>query len=185
MERVPKFVRPMSGLVALAVAACAADSPMVEGLMVVPSYYDTLQCSELVGQFVASSQRVHELTILREKAADDPGGVVANALTYNTEYAKAEATKKYVEAAANRKGCELPKKTTVSAKPRPEGSTPPHPRRQPRHTHAVNARGQDSAGFLNRSVSDFLTSNADVSIFVSQSRVARPLSATIAQHSRY
>lgn len=53
--------------------------------------------------------------------------MVANALAYNTEYAKAEATKKYAEAAANRKGCELPKKTTVSAKPRPEGSTPPHP----------------------------------------------------------
>jgi hypothetical protein len=125
--RVPKFVRPMGGLVALAVAACAADSAVVEGLMVMPSYYDTLQCSELVGQFVASSQRVYELTMLREKAANDPGGVVANALAYNSEYAKAEATKKYVEAAANRKGCELPKKTAVSAKPRPEGSTAPHP----------------------------------------------------------
>jgi hypothetical protein len=76
------------------------------------------------------SQRVHELTILREKAADDPGGVVANALTYNTEYAKAEATKKYVEAAANRKGCELPKKRL---------SVPSHARRvQPHHTRGGN-----------------------------------------------
>lgn len=119
------------------------------------------------------------------KAANDPGGVVANALAYNTEYAKAEATKKYAEAAANRKSCELPKKRP--SVPSHARRVQPHhtPRRQPRHTRAVNARSQDSAGFLNRSVSDFLTSNADVSIFVSQSRVARPLSATIAQHSRY
>jgi hypothetical protein len=125
--RVAKFVRPLGGFVALAVAACAADSTMVEGLMVMPSYYDTLQCTELVGQFLASSQRVYELTMLREKAANDPGGVVATVLAYNSEYAKAEATKKNAEAAANRKGCELPKKTAVSAKPRPEGSTAPHP----------------------------------------------------------
>jgi hypothetical protein len=134
--RIPHFVRPMGGLVALVVAACAADSTMVEGLMVMPGYYDTLQCSELVGQFVASSQRVYELTMLREKAANEPGGVVASALAYNSEYAKAEATKKYAEAAANRKGCELPKKTAVGAQPRPgvstaahpEGATAPHPR---------------------------------------------------------
>ena len=124
--RVAKFVRPMGGLVALAVAACAADSTLVEGLMVMPSYYDTLQCTELVGQFVTSSQRVYELTILREKAANDPGGAVAAVLAYNSEYAKAEATKKYVEAAANRKGCELPKKT-IGAQPRPEASTAAHP----------------------------------------------------------
>jgi len=124
--RVPHFVRPMGGLVALAVAACAADSTMVESLMVMPSYYDTLQCSELAGQFAASSQRIYELTMLREKAANDPGGVVASALAYNSEYAKAEATKKYVEAAANRKGCELPKKT-IGAQPRPEASTAAHP----------------------------------------------------------
>ena len=132
--RIPHFVRPMGGLVALVVAACAADSTMVEGLMVMPSYYDTLQCSELVGQFAASSQRVYELTMLREKAANDPGGVVVSALAYNSEYAKAEATKKYAEAAANRKGCQLPKKTAVGAEPHPEaaahpeGSTMPHPR---------------------------------------------------------
>ena len=124
--RVPHFVRPMGGLVALAVAACAADSTMVESLMVMPSYYGTLQCSELAGQFAASSQRIYELTMLREKAANDPGGVVASALAYNSEYAKAEATKKYVEAAANRKGCELPKKT-IGAQPHPEASTAAHP----------------------------------------------------------
>ena len=76
--------------------------------------------------------------MLRERAANEPGGVVVSVLAYNSEYAKAEATKKYAEAAANRKGCELPKKTAVGAQPRPgastaahpEGSTTPHPRPQ-------------------------------------------------------
>jgi len=132
--RIPHFVRPMAGLVALAVAACAADSTVVEGLMVMPSYYDTLQCSELVGQFVASSQRVYELTMLRERAANEPGGVVVSVLAYNSEYAKAEATKKYAEAAANRKGCELPKKR-LSVPSHARGLQPPRIQRgQPRHT---------------------------------------------------
>ena len=135
--RIPHFVRPMGGLVALAVAACAADSAMVEGLMVMPSYYDTLQCSELVGQFVASSQRVYELTMLREKAANEAGGVVVSALAYNSEYVKAEATKKYAEAAANRKGCELPKKNGCRCPATPGGFN----RRTPRGVnHAPSTR---------------------------------------------
>jgi hypothetical protein len=121
--RVPRFVRPTGGLVALTVAACAADSSIVENLMVVPSYFDTLECPDLNGQFQAASQRVNELTALMEKAGKEPGGVVANVLAYNTEYAKAEATKKYSEAAANRKGCDLTKKP--AAKPHPDGSTGP------------------------------------------------------------
>jgi hypothetical protein len=121
-------MRPVGGLVALTVAGCAADSSVVENLMVVPSYFDTLECPDLNGQFQAASQRVNELTALREKAGKEPGGVVANALAYNTEYAKAEATKKYSEAAAIRKGCDLTKKPAVGAKPHPDGSTGPHRR---------------------------------------------------------
>jgi hypothetical protein len=60
--------------------------------------------------------------MLREKA-----GAVASALAYNTEYAKAKATKEYSESAANRKDCDLSKKASASAMPRPEGSTGSHP----------------------------------------------------------
>jgi hypothetical protein len=125
---IPKFARLMGGLGALMVAACAADSSVVEDLMVVPSYFDTLQCSELAGQFNAASQRVKELTALREKAGKDPGGAVANVLAYNTEYAKAQATVKYSEAAANRKGCDLTKKPAAAPSPHQDGSTGPHRR---------------------------------------------------------
>jgi hypothetical protein len=123
--RIPRAARPKGALIALAVAACAADSTVVDNLMVVPSYFDTLECPDLNGQFQAASQRVNELTALREKAGQEPGGVVANALAYNTEYAKAEATKKYAQAAANRKGCDLTKKPAVAPKPHQDGSTGP------------------------------------------------------------
>jgi hypothetical protein len=125
---IPKFARLTGGLVALTVAACAADSSVVEELMVVPSYYDTLECPELVGQFQGASQRVKELTALRERADKGAGGAVASALAYNTEYAKAEATKKYAEAAANRKGCDLAKKPAAAPSPHQDGSTGPHRR---------------------------------------------------------
>jgi hypothetical protein len=103
--QVPKFVPPMGVLVALASAACAGDSAVVDNLLIMPSQFDTLECKEL-----------------REKA-----GAVASVLAYDTEYAKAKATKKYSEAAANRKGCDLSKKAPASATPRPEGSTGSHP----------------------------------------------------------
>ena len=123
--KLSKFVPTIGALLAASLAACAGDSSVVEGMMVMPSYFDTLQCSELIGQFQSASQRLYELTILREKAANQPGGAVANVLAYNTEYTKAEATKKYSEAAAHRKGCDLTKKPAVSAKPHPDASTGP------------------------------------------------------------
>jgi hypothetical protein len=120
--QVPKFAPPMGGVVALAIAACASDSAVVENLVIMPSRFDTLECKELVTEFQSASQRLNELTMLREKA-----GAVASVLAYDTEYAKAKATKKYSEAAANRKGCDLSKKAPASGTPRPEGSTGSHP----------------------------------------------------------
>jgi len=112
------FARPMGVLVAISAAACA-DSQVVEDLMVVPGYYDTLECPELVIQFQAASQRVRELTMLRTKASDEAGGALANAVAYNAEYARAQATLRYSKDAANRKGCDLIKKTAVATKPAP------------------------------------------------------------------
>jgi hypothetical protein len=120
--QVPKFVPPMGVLVALAIAACAGDSAVVDHLLIMPGRFDTLECKELVSEFQSASQRLYELTMLQEKA-----GAVASVLAYDTEYAKAKATKKYSEAAANRKGCDLSKKAPASATPRPEGSTGSHP----------------------------------------------------------
>ena len=98
--------------------------------MVVPGYFDTLDCRELLNQFRAASQRINELTLLRTKAGGQTGGAVANALAYDTEFARTQATKKYAESAAKQKGCDLGKKPDepppqAKSKPaRPQGAMP-------------------------------------------------------------
>jgi hypothetical protein len=88
-------------------ARCAADSPMLEQLMVVPGYYDTLSCPELVAKLRSSTERVRELILLMEKSGEDSAGAIVNVVAYNTEYAKARSTQKHAEEAAVRKRCDL------------------------------------------------------------------------------
>jgi hypothetical protein len=99
-----------------ALAGCAADSPIVENFVVVPGYYDTLSCPELIGQIQGSAGRMKELTGLMEKSAGNAAGPVVNAMAYNTDYAKARATNKFADEAARRKGCDLTK-TAPAFKP--------------------------------------------------------------------
>src|SRR5258708_40105097 len=76
-------------------AGCAADSPILEQLMVVPGYYDTLSCPELVAKLRSATERVRELILLMEKSGENSTGVIVNAVAYNTEYAKARSTQKH------------------------------------------------------------------------------------------
>jgi hypothetical protein len=88
-------------------ACCAADSSLLEQLTVVPGYYDTLDCPELVGKLHASTERVRELILLMERSGEDSAGALINAVAYNTEYAKARSIQKNAEEAAVRKRCDL------------------------------------------------------------------------------
>jgi hypothetical protein len=88
-------------------AGCAADSPFLDQLMVVPGYYDTLGCPELIAKLRSATERVRELILLMEKSGEGSGGVVVNAVAYNTEYAKARSAQKGAEEAAVRKRCDL------------------------------------------------------------------------------
>src|SRR5260370_23771804 len=85
------------------VAGCAAESPMLEQLMVVPGYYDTLSCPELVAKLRSSTERVRELILLIEKSGGDATGAIVNAVAYDTEYAKTRSTQKHAEEATARK----------------------------------------------------------------------------------
>ena len=98
-------------------AGCAADSPILEQLMVVPGYYDTLSCPELVAKLRSATERVRELILLMEKSAEDSAGAIVNAVAYNTEYAKARSNQKHAEEAAVRKRCDL---NAEAGKPGPE-----------------------------------------------------------------
>ncbi|TMJ53324.1 MAG: hypothetical protein E6G84_04735, partial [Alphaproteobacteria bacterium] len=61
-------------------AGCAADSPILEQLMVVPGYYDTLSCPELVAKLRSATERVRELILLMEKSGEDSTGAIVNAV---------------------------------------------------------------------------------------------------------
>ena len=93
--------------VAIFLASCAADSPIIDELMMVPGYYDTLACPELIVKLRSSTERVRELILLMERSGQDPAGGIVNSLAYNTEYAKARADQKHAEEAAVRKRCDL------------------------------------------------------------------------------
>jgi hypothetical protein len=106
-------------------AGCAADSPILEQLMVVPGYYDTLSCPELVAKLRSATERVRELILLMEKSGEDSAGAIVNAVAYNTEYAKARSTQKHAEEAAVRKRCDLDAEPGKSATG-PEALKPLH-----------------------------------------------------------
>jgi len=108
---------------AAALTGCASESPIVDNILVVPGYYDTLPCPELVAAFQSSSTRVKELTALMERSASGSAGPVVNVMAYNTDYAKARATQKNSEDAARRKNCDLTKKVDQT----PADQLPPAP----------------------------------------------------------
>ena len=110
----------------LLLAGCAADSPILERALVLPSGFDPLTCPEVIAKYKAADGRVKELTALMEKS----GSPIANALAYNSEYASARASKRFAEEAAERKGCDLgnkppPAQPVPLAQPTPPGQPTP------------------------------------------------------------
>jgi hypothetical protein len=96
-----------AGLAAgLLTAGCAADSPVLQQTLVMPSGYDPLDCKEIVAKYKTADGRLKELTTLMEKS----GSALTNAIAYDTEYATARANKQFAEAAAARKKCDLTEK---------------------------------------------------------------------------
>jgi outer membrane protein TolC len=103
-----------------AVTACAPESQTVESLLVVPGYYETLDCRELIMHVQNSTARVRELSKLIERSAGSGSGPMVNVLAYDTDYAKAQATLRNATEAATHKGCDLTPKTDAKAPAAPE-----------------------------------------------------------------
>ena len=102
---------------------------MVENLLIVPGYEDTLDCRDLLERLQMFTVRAKELERLKERSATGPGGTVASALAYDTDFAKARAVVRNATQAATRKGCDLAPHT--DPKPPhdpggPPGPKPPH-----------------------------------------------------------
>ena len=97
----------------LFLAGCAADSPIIERALVMPSGFEPLSCPELVAKYKSSDTRMKELAALMEKS----GSPIANALAYDTEYATARTSKRFAEQAAQKKHCDLADKPASLAPP--------------------------------------------------------------------
>ncbi len=126
--RVWKSVRLAVLVLPHAVAGCAGMSPVVDNIIMDPTYFDTLNCRDLVTQLQGANARVNELITLMQKSSGGSGGTFVNALAYQTDYAKARATQKYAEESARQKGCDLSKVSVKAPEPTPPpgaGKLPP------------------------------------------------------------
>jgi hypothetical protein len=102
-------------LLSAAVAGCASDSSWLESAMIVPGYYDTLECRDLTAQVAWQAARIKEVTDLVEKSGHGVAGSVANVMAYQTDLAKAHAAHDAAERAAKRKGCDQTDKPAAAA----------------------------------------------------------------------
>jgi hypothetical protein len=109
-------------LAASLLASCAADSVILDQLTVVPGYFESLSCPELVGKYRTATQRVRTLIPLMEKASEEFGGALVNGVAYNTEYAKARSVQKHAEEAAALKRCDF------NEEPPPKPAESPEPK---------------------------------------------------------
>ena len=92
-----------------ALAGCAADSGIIDSLLVIPGAFESMDCPELIARYTSESAQVAKLTMLMEKSANDPAGPIVNSVVYNTDYAKARANQGAAARAARTKSCDLTK----------------------------------------------------------------------------
>jgi hypothetical protein len=118
LRRIARTRAWLGVLAASLLVRCAPEAPTTESLLVVPGYYDTLDCRELTERVQKSTRRATELEKLRERSAGGAGGSVVNVLAYDTDFAKARAEQRNATEAATRKGCDL----NAPAKPLGPGS---------------------------------------------------------------
>src|SRR5213080_3585974 len=54
-----------------ALAGCAADSGIIDSLLVIPGAFESMDCPELIARYTSESAQVAKLTMLMEKSAND------------------------------------------------------------------------------------------------------------------
>lgn len=125
-----RSILPLAGvLLCTAVVGCASEGSWLETVMVVPGYYDTLECRDIVNQVKGQAGRIKELSELIEKSGHGVAGSVVNVMAYQTDLAKAHATYDAAERASKRKGCDESDKpgspAAAPANPPSAGAKPP------------------------------------------------------------
>jgi hypothetical protein len=91
-------------LVAFAFTGCALDQ--FGSIYASPGKYDTLKCGDLNAFSTNLSVREKELTSLMDRANQDPGGAIVNALTYQTDLDSVRANLAEVKKASAERKCD-------------------------------------------------------------------------------
>lgn len=98
----------MMGLL-VSLAGCTSDQ--ISSTMVKPAKYSIYNCDQIATTGRAQATRERELKALMDKAAQGPGGELAIALAYKSEYIVTQGNLRELEAAAVDKNCAMPWRT--------------------------------------------------------------------------
>jgi len=99
-----------AGAIAMLLAGCAAETPLIDRILVMEGAFDPLTCKEVVARYNEAKARMAALEKLMEKS----NSAIVNAIAYDTEYASARANKRFAQSAAEKKNCELPDRAATA-----------------------------------------------------------------------
>jgi hypothetical protein len=97
---------------ALALVALTACSTDLSGYstIVTQDKYDFMNCAQITGSRAGLVAREKELTDLAAKAESSPGGIIASFAAYRSELSSTRTQIVVVNRAAQKNGCDAPKK---------------------------------------------------------------------------
>jgi hypothetical protein len=95
-------------LIYVTVGGCGCSTGFDEAasrLITAPGHYDTYPCQNIQAQIRVVQARHLELQALMARASQSPGGAVAGAMAYRTEYIQAQGQLEELGRAENAKQC--------------------------------------------------------------------------------
>lgn len=102
-------LRLISCVALLAVAGCSAVGDPAGFAITSQDRYDFMTCKEIIGHRNGQTARMKELGDRIEKAEASPGGFIAAAAAYRSEYVQARALAAAADRAARLHNCDAPK----------------------------------------------------------------------------
>lgn len=101
--------RIIACFVALALAGCGSVSDPAGFSIVSQDRYDFMTCKDIINNRNAQNARMKQLGESIEKAEASPGGFIASAVAYRSEYVQARALAAAADRAAQKNNCDAPK----------------------------------------------------------------------------
>lgn len=102
----PPFQITAAVIAAVAVGSCSLNTDEIATSFVAPGKFDLLSCQEIFQQARIKFTEIEKLRGLMDKAKQGPGGDVAVALAYRTEYTTRYGEWRTLQDTAVRKNCD-------------------------------------------------------------------------------